>query len=277
MKSIAIIVNFEKSGARDAALRLIAALRSGADIYCDTAAEGLLGVPALEDRELFAKCPTVVTLGGDGTIIEAAGRCAPYGNVLLGVNLGRLGFLATIEGSRAESAAEFILSDFSYEERTMLKCVIRKGDEIVAVRHALNDVVLSRGSGHLTSITAFMDGRLLTRLRADGLVVATPTGSTAYSLSAGGPLAAPDMDIFVMSPICPHNLSARAMVLPANRVITLEAKGEASVSVDGHTAIPLGGGVVEISKSPYVTRLAVSEGTNFYELVRKKLITGYIE
>ena len=274
LKNIALIVNFAKPGALESALRLISAMRGKASIFCDMAGAGLLPVTALDDRELFARCPTVVTLGGDGTIINAAGRCAPYGNVLLGVNLGRLGFLATVEGSNAEAAAEFILSDFAYEERTMLKCVLREG-EGESVHHGLNDVVLSRGSGRMLAISASMDGRLVSRLLADGLVVATPTGSTAYSLSAGGPLAAPDMDIFVMSPICPHNLSARAMVLPTDRKITLETQGDAVVSIDGRDAMPIGeGGTVEISKSPYVTRLAVRPGADFYELVRKKLVTG---
>lgn len=275
MKNLALIVNFEKEGARETALKIISALRGRADMYCDKTAEGLLPLSALEDRELFAKCPTVITLGGDGTIINAAGRCAPYGNVLLGINLGRLGFLATVEGNPAESAAEFILSDFGFGERTMLKCKITEGGKTAQVFHALNDVVLYRNSGRILSICAYMDGRMLTKVRADGLVVATPTGSTAYSMSAGGPIAAPDLDVFVMSPICPHNLSARSIVLPTNRIITLEATLGASVCVDGQTVASLSeGGRLEISKSPYVTRLAVREGTDFYELVRKKLIVS---
>ncbi len=273
MKSLAIIVNFDKDGARDTAMKLIAALRGRADMYCDRAAEGLLPLPSLGDRELFAKCPTVVTLGGDGTIINAAGRCAPYGNVLLGINLGRMGFLATVEGNPAE-AAEFILSDFGFGERTMLKCVVYENEASPRIYHALNEVVLSRGAERLPSICASMDSEVITRVRADGIVVATPTGSTAYSLSAGGPLAAPDMDIFVLSPICPHNLSARSMVLPTNRVITLETPDCASVTVDGQRVADLScGGRIEISKSPYVTRLAVREGADFYDVVRKKLVS----
>ncbi len=272
MKNLAFIVNFEKEGSRETAVKIISALRGRAAMYCDLDAEGRLPLQALGDRELFGKCPTVVTLGGDGTIIRAASRCAPYGNVLLGINLGRLGFLATVEGSPAEAAAEFILSDFGYEERNMLKCEIIDDGAAVRIRHALNDVVLSRSSGRILSIRASMDGKLITSVRADGIAVATPTGSTAYSLSAGGPLAAPDLDIFLLSPICPHNLSARAMVLPTDKTITLEASGEAFVSIDGLNAASLGAnGRLEISKSPYVTRLAVRQGTDFYELVRRKL------
>ena len=274
MKNIALIVNFDKTGAKDAASRLLAALKGKAAVYGDEATGAVLPVPALCDMELFAACPTVVSLGGDGTLIDAAGRCAPYGNVLLGVNLGRLGFLSTVEGNNPEAAAAFILSDFAYEERTMLRCVVREEGRLVAERHALNDVVLSRGSGRMPTFSAYMDGRLLSSLRADGLVLATPTGSTAYSLSAGGPLLAPDTDAFVMSPICPHNLSARAMVLPVGRTVTLSADGPAGLSVDGQDAIPLCGGTAEVSRSPYVTRLALREGEDFYGLVRKKLATG---
>ena len=117
-----------------------------------------------------------------------------------------------------------------------------------------------------------MDDRLLTKVRADGLVIATPTGSTAYSLSAGGPIVAPDMDLFVLSPICPHNLSARPMVLPTDKVITLSTKGNAIVTVDGRNLGRLGeGDRVEIKRSPYITRLAVGPDSDFYQLVRKKL------
>ncbi|MGN1098339.1 MAG: NAD(+)/NADH kinase [Clostridia bacterium] len=276
LKNIALIVNLEKERGRETALRLIAALRGRANIYCSKEAQGLLPVTALDDRELFALCPTVVTLGGDGTIINTAGRCAPYGNILLGINLGRLGFLATVEASRADAVADFILSDVDFQERTMLACRIKGSDGVYSKQyHALNDVVLSRGTGRLLSVSAYMDGRLITGFRADGAAIATPTGSTAYSLSTGGPLAAPDMDLFILSPICPHNLSARSMVLPTDRVITLETQSEALVTVDGQNLFNLSGGeCVEIRKSPYITRLAVSPGTDFYELVRKKLISN---
>ena len=276
MKKIAMIVNFEKENSLEAALRLIDALKGRADMYSDLSGEDRLPLPALEDKELFELCPTVVTLGGDGTIINTAGRCAPYGNILIGINLGRLGFLTTVEAERADAAADFILSDVEFRERTMLSCRIVYADgSLSPVSHALNDIVVSRGAGRLHHIEAHMDNRLLTRVRADGLVIATPTGSTAYSLSAGGPIVSPDMDLFVLSPICPHNLSARPMVLPTDKVITLSTKGEAVVTVDG---LNLGsfaeGDRVEVRRSPYITRLAVSPGNDFYELVRKKLTSN---
>lgn len=273
MKNVALVVNFEKENALGAALKLIDAIDGRAKLYSDMGGAGLLPVPALEDRELFELCPTVVSLGGDGTIINTAGRCAPYGNILLGINLGRLGFLTTVEAERTEAAADFILSDVEYRERTMLSCRLRRADgSLEPVSHALNDVVVSRGAGRLHHIEANMDGRLLTKVRADGLVIATPTGSTAYSLSAGGPIVAPDMDLFVLSPICPHNLSARPMVLPTDRVITLSTKGRAVVTVDGRNLGSLDeGDSVEVRRSPYITRLAVSPGNDFYQLVRKKL------
>ena len=275
MKKIALVVNFEKENGHEAALRLIEALNGRAELVTDRSGAGRLPAKALEDEELFGLCPTVVTLGGDGTIINTAGRCAPYGNVLVGINLGRLGFLATLDAGKIIAAAEFILSDVPYQERTMLSCRIRYPDGSISPdNHALNDVVLSRGAGRLHHIEAQMDGRTLTKVRADGLVIATPTGSTAYSLSAGGPIAAPDMDLFILSPICPHNLSVRPMVLPTDKIITLETKGDATVTVDGRNLDFRDGGIVEIRKSPYITRLAVSPGNDFYELVRKKLTSN---
>lgn len=270
MKNIALVVNFEKEKARETALRLIEAIGERARLYSTAESEGLLPVPPLPDRELFTLCPTVVTLGGDGTIIAAAGRCAPYGSVLVGINLGRLGFLATVEASPIEAAAEFVLSDVDFRERTMLSCrICREGEPEF---HALNDVVLSRGAGRLHHIRAWMDGRMLTGVRADGLVIATPTGSTAYSLSAGGPIAAPDMDLFILSPICPHDLTARPMVLPTDRTLTLETRDDAVITVDGRNiGILREGERLQVKKSPYLTRLAVGPGCDFYELARKKL------
>ncbi len=277
MKNIALIVNFEKERGRETALRLIAALRGRANVYCPYEDRDRLPVPALKDRELFSLCPMVVTLGGDGTIIAAAGRCAPYGNILLGINLGRLGFLATVESGNINAAAEFILSNVRYQERTMLQCrVIDKDGAAGQYAHALNDVVILRGAGRLQLVKASLDGKLVTEVRADGLVLATPTGSTAYSLSAGGPIASPDMDLFVLSPVCPHNLSARTIVLPTNKTVTLESQSEAIVTVDGRVVGVLGeGGHVEINKSPYITRLATNPDPDFYELVRIKL-TGNV-
>ncbi len=276
MKNIALIVNFDKERSRETALKLIASLRGKANVFGGAECRELLPVPCLEDRELFARCPTVVTLGGDGTIINTAGRCAPYGNVLLGINLGRLGFLTAAEAVRIDEAAEFILSDVDYQERTMLTCCIKnKNGGSGPVVHALNDVVLSRGAGRLHHMYVHMDGRLITGLRADGLVLATPTGSTAYSLSAGGPIAAPDMDLFILAPICPHNLSARPIVLPTDKTITMSAGDETVVTVDGQNFGSIDENeYVEIRKSPYITRLAVSPGTDFYRLVRKKLISN---
>ncbi len=272
MKNIALVVNFEKENARETALRLIAALEGRATLYSSAEGEGILPVTALPDRELFTLCPTVATLGGDGTIISTAGRCAPYGNILVGINLGRLGFLATVEAAPIEAAAEFVLSDVEYRERTMLVCRIVRENGAEREFHALNDVVLSRGAGRLHHIKARMDGRLLTGVRADGFVIATPTGSTAYSLSAGGPIAAPDMDLFILSPICPHDLSARPMVLPTDRIITLETKDDAVVTVDGRNIGAVREGEwVEVRKSPYITRLAAGPGSDFYELAMKKL------
>lgn len=270
MKDIALVVNFEKENARETALRLIKAVGDRARLYSGAEGAGLLPLPVLPDRELFTLCSTVVTLGGDGTIINTAGRCAPYGSVLVGINLGRLGFLATVEAADINAAAEFVLSEVEYRERTMLSCrIVRDGEPEF---HALNDVVLSRGAGRLHHIRAWMDGRLLTGVRADGLVIATPTGSTAYSLSAGGPIAAPDMDLFILSPICPHDLTARPMVLPTDRTLSLETRDDAVITVDGRNiGILREGERVEVKKSPYTTRLAVGPDSDFYELARKKL------
>lgn len=269
MKKIAVIVNFDKENALDVAKKLIALLKPGAQLYAPSRDAALLGIlPAEDDAALFSLCATAVVLGGDGTIISAAKRCAPYKTVLLGINLGHLGYLASIEPGQLDEAAHILLSDnMHYDNRFMLRVRLANGDEY----HALNEIAMSRGaSSRLMNFTVLSDGKTVCRYRADGIIAATPTGSTAYSLAAGGPIVAPNADAMLLTPICPHMLRARSIVLPPKR-IEIISDDAAQLSVDGQVFLPVSSGErVTVEKSEYSVLLAHKPELSFYDILQKK-------
>jgi NAD+ kinase len=216
-----------------------------------------------------AKPDFVVVLGGDGTILSAVHVFR--GIPLLGLNLGSLGYLAGVEEPNFEDAIKSVsLGNFSISYRTALQ---------VCGVDALNDVVISRGvSGHAVTLELEVDGHLATRFHADGLIIATPTGSTAYSLAAGGPIILPDSETFVITPICPHALSCRPLVVRDSAILTVRAipnaedKNPINVFSDGEHVVELSGGkVVQITKSNYKIPLIQLPGYEPCELLGRKL------
>lgn len=273
MKKIALIVNFEKKDAKAVCAELISLLEGRAQIYSDEETAKIIGVNALEDEELFTQCRVVAVLGGDGTIIAAAKRCAPYNNVLLGINTGNLGYLAMIESSNLSLAAEMLLAeDIHFDKRSMLCAKVYSRGEVVNEYHALNEVVLSRGDcPHLINYTAYSDDKILCEYRADGIIAATPTGSTAYSMAAGGPLVSPDSDIMLLTPICPHMLRARSIVLPP-KLIKIQSDQSAVLSIDGTTHKILDREeYITIEYSSYSASIAHLTDLSFYDILQKKL------
>lgn len=274
MNKIALIVNFDKPNAISVASELIALLSEKAELYCRIEDAPLLkGAVGKTEDELFSLCPVVAVLGGDGTIISAAKKCAPYKTMLVGINIGNLGYLSTIESSNLAEAAELLCSENIHcDDRYMLCVRVYSNGNEIACYHALNEIVLSRGDmSHLMNFTAYSNDKLVCRYRADGIIVATPTGSTAYSLSAGGPIVSPDADAMLITPICPHTLRARCIVLPPKLLtITPECSGE--LSVDGQIFCHLGDGdYITVEKSQYTARLVHSKELSFYDILQKKL------
>ncbi len=274
MKKIALIVNFDKPNAQTVANSLIKLLSTKAEVYSSPEdASRLEGVIPKEEKELFTLCPVVAVLGGDGTIIEAAKKCAEYKSILVGINIGNLGYLSTIESTNLSTAADILTSDdISYDNRYMLCVKIYSKDNLTATYHALNEVVLSRtDASKLMDITAYSSGETVCHYRADGIIVATPTGSTAYSLSAGGPVVSPDADAMLLTPICPHMLRARCIVLPP-KLLTLKSEALSTVSIDGQIFSSLHkDDYITVEKSPYSARLVRSKDTSFYDILQKKL------
>lgn len=274
MKKIALIVNFDKENAQAVATELIALLRPDADVYCLSSDAPLLpGASGKNEDELFTLCPVVAVLGGDGTIIAAAKKCAQHKNILVGINTGNLGYLSTIESTHLEKAAEILTSDnIHYDDRYMLCVNIYSDEKKKATYHALNEVVLSRtDASKLMDITAYSNDKTVCHYRADGIIVATPTGSTAYSLSAGGPVVSPDADAMLLTPICPHMLRARCIVLPP-KLIKIKSEAHSNISVDGQIFCSLSeNDYITVEKSIYSARLVHSGDMSFYDILQKKL------
>jgi NAD+ kinase len=290
MKTVGFWVNVDKLRgdpevgrlARDA-VALLASRRVDAVVNQESAQTlGIpeLGVPA---ADLARRAEMLVVFGGDGTILHAARQAAPAGIPILGVNLGGFGFLAEVHDRAVDDALLRVLAgDYRVDERMMLQAQVCRGagrERIVRELLALNEVVVTKsGYARLLRIrTEINEDHLATHL-ADGLIVATPTGSTAYSLSAGGPILHPDLDAIVLTPICAHTLNARAVVLSANEAITIrvEPTGAPSVlTVDGQEGEPLEpDDIVRVARASCRTRLVRLGRTGFYRLLRTKLSWG---
>ena len=219
------------------------------------------------------RADVIVSLGGDGTLLRGVQYALDWQAALLGINMGRVGFLTEAEPAEIEAVlAAVIEGSYDIEQRAVLH--VESGHQHW---HALNDVVLSRGGrARLTTINAWVDGELSGRYVADGVVVATPTGSTGYSLSAGGPIISPKVDCMVITPICAHTLQHRPTVVQGGADITLELLPDdvqtASLQVDGQSCMDLTHGMkVFIRKDSRPLRLIRLKPQNFFQLVRDKL------
>jgi NAD+ kinase len=238
-------------------------------------AEVLPDATVVAEADLGAAVDLLVVLGGDGTLLHGAGLLGGRPVPVLGVNLGRLGFLAPFSPADAREALEAALDGRLATENRMRLAMRLHRDGVWIERLALNDVVISQGSiARLVELDATLDGRRLTHYRADGLILATPTGSTAYNLAAGGPIVAPGQAAMVITPICPHTLSNRPLVVPASsrvEVRLMDPSDSVMVTVDGQEAFPLDDRVAVTEGDPLV--LYRSDKT-YFEILREKLGWG---
>lgn len=220
----------------------------------------------------------LVTLGGDGSILEAARLAAPHQVLILGVNLGRVGFLTEAETHGWEDVVSRALAgDYWVEERMMLRVTSWRGQEMMSEADALNDAVVSRGSrGRAVHLRAEVDGGELATYVADGVIIATPTGSTAYALAAGGPILPPELRNILLVPVAPHLSMERPIVLAEGVTVRITVVGRrpAVLMVDGKAEIELDNrDVVSVEASPHVARFArVREQTYFYKTLVKRLV-----
>ncbi|HSN34637.1 MAG TPA: NAD kinase [Ideonella sp.] len=237
---------------------------------------GMGDYPVHTPDELGRQCDLAIVVGGDGTMLGIARQLARHNLPLVGINQGRLGFITDIAaGTFAEALAPIIAGDYEIEHRTMLEGGVWRDGESIFHGIAMNDVVVSRGGASgMVELKIDVGDEFVANFRADGLIVASPTGSTAYSLSAGGPLLHPGIAGWVLVPIAPHMLTARPIVIPDSAEIAIEiaAGREASVNFDMQTlASLLHGDVIRVHRSAHQVRFLHPRGWSYYGTLRRKL------
>lgn len=219
-----------------------------------------------------------VSLGGDGTLLQMARYLAPLGVPAFGINFGKLGFLAEIDlRGMYKAISRLSQGNYTIETRSMLLASVLRDDEVIAQAHALNDHVLAKGMfSKLAHMMLFINGKLSGKYAADGLIIATATGSTAYSLSAGGPLVMPELDVSVITPVCAHSLTNRALIIPMTEKIELKpvpGSEEMLLSADGENVIEVPNDtMVHIEKCPYDMKLVRLTSRDYYQTWQQKLM-----
>src|SRR5262249_34200499 len=233
-----------------------------------------------QETSLASKADVLLVLGGDGTMLNAARLAGERGIPILGVNMGGLGFLTEVRPENLYPSLERVFAnDFVLDERLMLRTRIHRRGETVAQGILLNDVVISKGTvARMIELKIAIHGRFVTNMRGDGLIVSSPTGSTAYSLSAGGPIIDPAVQSLILTPISPHTLTHRPLIVPgeAELDVTLTSRDDgAMATLDGQVAVAITqGDTVAIQTSQQRTRLIRFPETNYYDVLRAKLKWG---
>ncbi len=283
---IGLVINEEKLREEPEALSLvkeaIRVMEEAASVLLNAGSAKLLERPEIgvPPEEVTKRADLLIVLGGDGTILRASRQAGPRGIPVLGVNVGGFGFLAEV-GIRElkEVVPRLLKGDFALDERMMLEAVVERGEERIEGFLALNDMVVTKsGYARLLRLRTYINGEHLATYPADGLIVSTPTGSTAYSLSAGGPIVHPRVEVILVTPICPHMLHARSVVVSGNDTVTVEFGGgveEAMLTVDGQEGFLLqGGDRVLIRRATPRAKLIRLHPFRFYTLLRQKLSWG---
>jgi NAD+ kinase len=233
--------------------------------------------PSVSSKELAKKCDMIFAFGGDGTILNTAQNVADRNTPILGVNIGGLGFLTEVPLRNCEKVFNQILKGkYTIEERTMLKAFV-DGDPVPF--YALNDIIIDRGKYiRVIEIKIDINNKYLNTYIADGLLISTPTGSTGYSLSSGGPITFPSSEVFIINPISPHSLTNRPVIIPSNSTVTATVSSEypeITVSADGmDSRYYKTGAHLNIEKAPFSAHLVKSTGSDFFALLRNKLNWG---
>jgi NAD+ kinase len=282
MKKIGIIAK-DIPAAQKASKKLSSWLEArGKKVFIDSETAAAIKMQGYDPDKIPALVEMIIVLGGDGTLLSAARFVADaHADVpIFGVNLGSLGFMAEVSLDELYGNLEkAIAGKLGTEDRIMLTASVLRGGKRIAQYRVLNDAVINKGAlARMMELRISVDNGHLTTLRADGLIVATPTGSTAYSLSAGGPIVHPTIHCFVLTPICPHTLSNRPIALPDSVVVTVcltSPSEDVSLTLDGQIGFPLEpNDVVAIKKSRFRMKLIKHPTKSYYEILRTKLKWG---
>jgi NAD+ kinase len=283
LRTIGIFPNRAKSGVAVVLDKIIKQLRAqSVKIFLPVETAASLGYSELAlPRDIMKnQIDLAITLGGDGTLLSTTRDIAAAGIPICGINLGRLGFLTEVELPEVDDKiTKLIHRDYEIEERLMLDAIVRKDGHDMKISSALNDVVITKGGfSRMLRLQLHIDDVFTANYQADGLIIATSTGSTGYSLSAGGPIINPNLKIVLITPICPHTLSARSLIISSDekvRVTPESANADVVLTVDGqivHHLTP--GDEVIIKRTAYSAKFVKFAGKSYYETLRTKLWRG---
>ncbi len=284
MKSIGLIINPQKKGALELGEELSNWLGSrGIKTLVEDEPAKLMNRSdlAAKSDEVYST-DMVVVLGGDGTILRAARTAGPKGTPMLGVHLGQYGFITEIYPPDAKDALERVLEgDYQISERMMLQANLYRGSEVIYSAAALNDIVVSKGPfARLLNLHTFVDEKPIAVYAADGIIVSSPTGSTAYSLSAGGPVINPNVEVMMIIPICPHTLNARSLVIPDEESVQIvgecsDDEHEMMLTVDGQLGYSMECfDRVDIRRAEYTAKIVSWNPMGFYDKIQRRLKWG---
>ena len=279
---ISVFPNLNNNGVSELAFDVIKILTDGgADVYVQNEYKPIFKSTKAKFENFdkaMSLCDCAIAIGGDGTTLNIAKKAAFLNKSALGINAGRLGFMSGIERDELSLLTKLINKEYIIDERAMLKATIEKDGEVLSSHHCLNDIVVSRGNfARLIDVTITCDGRSVSNMRSDGVIISTPTGSTAYSMAAGGPVVSPEADCIIETPICPHSLMDRSIIFSADKELIVTANNDQNnspiMTVDGLEAVNLTPGCqIHIKKSDITTKLIKLKPENFYEVLNKKII-----
>ena len=284
-KTIGIIGKYGDPSANDTVMRLSTILlEHGCDVLLDEETAKRIpnhNLPTINQAEFGSECDLAITIGGDGTFLNTARNMVDSEVPILGINLGRLGFLVDVSPDEMAARLKEILGgEYEEEHRILLSCTIEHQDGTISQSDAFNDVVIHKWEvARMIETETYINGRFLNYMRSDGLIVSTPTGSTAYALSGGGPILEPSMDALILVPICPHTMSYRPIVLDGDSEVEInvisQPHSHAQVTCDGQINLGIvSGDLVKIRKKDKVVRLIHPHKHNHYEILRAKLRWG---
>lgn len=279
-KKIGFVTNIEKDPTLQETKKMVDfVLKKGCEVYVSKNFSDVHpDVIATSSSEMYKSVDFVVVIGGDGTILRVARSAAIFDTPILGINFGTLGYLADVEKINAIDAIEKVLNgDFTIENRMMLEPYVERGCVSHEINLALNEVCITNSvCSRMIKLSVEVNGEYFDTFRADGIIVSTPTGSTAYNLSAGGPILSPHTELMTITHICPHTLYARPFVIDGNDVVRIRVQSNynnVQMSCDGQSTVQMkNDDVIIVKKSRYVTRIIKTTNMNFYDILRRKMV-----
>ena len=279
-KKIGFVTNIEKDPTLQETKKMVDfVLKKGCEVYVsENFSDVHPDVIATSSSEMYKSVDFVVVIGGDGTILRVARSAAIFDTPILGINFGTLGYLADVEKINAIDAIEKVLNgDFTIENRMMLEPYVERGCVSHEINLALNEVCITNSvCSRMIKLSVEVNGEYFDTFRADGIIVSTPTGSTAYNLSAGGPILSPHTELMTITHICPHTLYARPFVIDGNDVVRIRVQSNynnVQMSCDGQSTVQMkNDDVIIVKKSRYVTIIIKTTNMNFYDILRRKMV-----